>query len=256
MRALRFRIFYLGSLGAGLVVIGLTAAWGAGQSSATYSVVADVTADGAPSVAHGSASAQLAVAVGQHSAPGEATGATRRIAAGYVATTEGFDSDYDGIPDNEDPDSDGDGVPDVSDGRPYDTDQDGLNNLVQDDDDDGDGLSDSEEAAWGSSWVSADTDGDRLTDFEEARVALTDPVDPQDVFKWAAVRRAGTNDIILWHAEMGVTNYFVRSNTQVTNPAVGWVVEAGPLAATGSLMEAWIANTSSTFRAYSVYIPY
>ena len=47
-------------------------------------------------------------------------------------------------------------------------------------DGDGDGLTDREEAIWGSDPTVADTDGDGLSDGHEAKSSQTDLLDPRD----------------------------------------------------------------------------
>ena len=119
------------------------------------------------------------------------------------APTGGLDTDSDGIPDSTDTDDDGDGVLDnteaangtdpldydtdndgVSDGsdvfplneyESVDTDSDGIGNNT-DSDDDGDGLTDTQEANYGTDPLLQDSDSDGFSDYEEI-IEGTDPLD-------------------------------------------------------------------------------
>jgi len=84
-------------------------------------------------------------------------------------------------PDHADDDDDEDGVADGSDERPYDTDDEGMKDLLVDEDDDGDGLPDHDEDAFGTSRVRPDTDADRQTDYEEW-IAGTQGTNPASFF--------------------------------------------------------------------------
>ncbi|MGC9399594.1 MAG: CARDB domain-containing protein [Anaerolineae bacterium] len=103
------------------------------------------------------------------------------------------DTDGDGTLDALDPDDDGDGIPTVDedvngDGDPTndDTDGDGIPNYLDPDDEDGplgdpdgDGLTNEEEADWGTDPNNPDTDGDGISDGDEVDQG-TDPTDPND----------------------------------------------------------------------------
>jgi len=77
------------------------------------------------------------------------------------------DTDGDGIDDLLDDDDDNDGTSDATDTYPKDTDDDGTPN-AQDDDDDGDGLPDTNETAEGTDPLDPDTDGDGAVDGDDA----------------------------------------------------------------------------------------
>lgn len=200
----------------------------AGQTSQTFRVAADVFAQAAPALAVGSASYQASVSVWQHSVSALAASAgDTEIACGYQATTEGFDSDYDGTPDSSDTDSDGDGLDDEVDPRPYDTDNDGLNNVGVDLDDDNDGLPDAEEWPFGTSCIDPDTDHDSQNDYEEW-VAGTDGNDPTDYFHISSIIRADDNYITISWAGVEARQYSV--------------VSTNALEATGEWKHLWSTN--------------
>ena len=120
-----------------------------------------------------------------------------------VNASAGLDTDSDGILNDTDTDDDGDGVSDldevtngtdplvsdsdndgINDGadafplnpnETADTDSDGIGNN-SDSDDDGDGLTDSEEAAYGTDPLVTDSDSDGFSDYDEV-VEATDPLD-------------------------------------------------------------------------------
>lgn len=101
-----------------------------------------------------------------------------------------IDSDNDGLADiveeiygtdPNNPDTDGDGLTDYEEIHltgtnplKYDTDENGINDA--EDDIDGDGLSNKEEIALGTSVSSADTDEDGLSDYDELNIYNTDPL--------------------------------------------------------------------------------
>jgi len=157
----------------------------AGQTSRTFRVVADVFTHSDAGLAVGASRCQASVSVGQRSVVGRQGSATFSIPEGYQATVEGFDTDYDGVPDSADTDDDEDGVPDAADGRPYDTDGDGMNNLA-DSDDDNEGLPDEEEQRFGTSRVDPNTDDDAHDDYQEW-IAGTDGTDKDDFFHIADI---------------------------------------------------------------------
>jgi len=225
---------------------GPSALLAAGQRSASYGVAADVFTQGDSALAVGSATYQISVSVGALTVSGApATGGTVRLIPGYQATTEGYDTDGDGFPDDRDPDSDGDGLADADDSLPYDTDNDGLNNLVMDEDDDGDGLADCEEWAFGTSPVNANTDGDPHNDYEEW-VADTRGNDPNDFFRIKAVALQKDGIAIAWSGISG-RRYDVKAVPDLsatgewatiwtTNPAVSADITYAP---SGSLARAF-----------------
>ncbi len=195
-------------------LVATASAGAAEQASESYRIVADVFCDAQPALAIGSARAQTSLSVSQRALAGEQSAGQWLVEVGYQATTEGFDTDRDGIPDWMDEDTDGDGVPDTLDALVYDTDNDGLNNMAMDDDD----------------------DGDRLTDWEEDVVTLTDPLDPNDCLKVLGLRRTGSHTILRWAAKPGKEGYRLqramlldhRTNWQdiLTMASTGMVVEA------------------------------
>lgn len=92
------------------------------------------------------------------------------------------DTDGDGKGDNQDKDDDNDGVPDDSDDLPLDPnetiDTDGDGiGNIADKDDDGDGVSDTEEENTGTDPLNPDTDGDGVNDKDDAF-----PLDPKEQF--------------------------------------------------------------------------
>lgn len=80
----------------GWILVGMLVAWGvsdalaAGQTSATYRVVADVFCSAVPRLAVGSAGYQVSLSVGQFSVAGEQAGSSYSAADGYQATTEAW----------------------------------------------------------------------------------------------------------------------------------------------------------------------
>ena len=176
----------------------------AGQTSETFRVAADVFAQSAPALALGSAKYQASVSIGQWSlGAGPSAGPDIELAPGYQASTEGFDSDYDGVPDSADADSDGDGLGDAIDSRPYDTDNDGLNNVWADTDDDNEGLADTDEWSFGTSWIEPDSDDDTQNDYEEW-IAGTLGNDPNDYFHISSITCSDTGSVsILWAGVAG-----------------------------------------------------
>lgn len=129
----------------------------------------------------GASQAQLAVMAWPQSPAGPPIGARGVVLQpGFLPGFPCFDSDYDGLPDNEDGDDDQDGVPDMEDTRPWDTDGDGVNN-IHDPDADNDGQH----------------DGQELT-------AGTDPVDPRDWFHVQVFNRIpGTQLELRWQGVAG-----------------------------------------------------
>lgn len=198
-------------------VTGPSAILAAGQQSASYAVVADVFTRGDSALAGGSARYQATVSVGAMTVCGSSTfGPTIQLTPGYQATTEGLDSDGDGISDHLDLDSDGDGQLDVEDSRPYDTDNDGLNNVAMDLDDDNDGLADFEEWGFGTSPVNPNTDADPHNDYEEW-VAGTRGDDSNDFFRIKSVDLQEGGMAITWAGVAG-RRYEVKA---VTNLSAG-----------------------------------
>ncbi|MBN1675807.1 MAG: hypothetical protein JXR37_32485 [Kiritimatiellae bacterium] len=210
---------------AAAVAIPLAAALGAGQSSADFTVAADVFTAANTGSGVGSAAFQMSVSVGQRAVAAEQTaGGDFALEAGFQAASEGFDSDCDGIADADDPDADGDGIADAVDPRPYDTDEDGENN-VTDADDDGDGLTDEQEWLFGTSRVEANTDGDAHDDYQEW-IAGTSGTDSGSVFEVSALDK-GTGDSIeiQWQGVAGRT-YEVQSATNLVGTGVVWNTES------------------------------
>lgn len=175
----------------------------AGRESATYRVKSDVFTRASSHLAIGSQSHQALASVRQVTAPGpRLASSTFTLSPGYPAGTDGYDTDYDGVPDNRDTDSDNDGTPDSSDSRPYDTDNDGANNL-DDDDDDNDGLLDNLESGFGTSRVMSDTDGDTQSDYAEW-IAGTSGTDQNDFFGITDVQHEGPGFLTIeWQTAAG-----------------------------------------------------
>ncbi len=189
-----------------------------GQTSETFRVVADVFAQSPSVLAVGSATFQASLSIGQRSLSSPpSSGPGIVLASGYQATTEGFDTDYDGIPDSLSPDADGDGIPDESDPMPYDTDNDGLNNLTFDSDDDNDGLADAEEWLFGTALARRDTDTDGQDDYQEW-IAGTRGNDAADFFHIASLSRDGTRVLITWNGVAG-RRYLVLSTNDLRSSA-------------------------------------
>lgn len=228
-----FRRSYWPVLGSVAVWFGLAApGTGATQTSTTYCVVARVFCTAAAGLVAGGPSAQASRSVGQQGLAGRQTSARFVALLGYQATTEGFDTDRDGVPDNRDPDDDGDGLTDSTDARPYDTDNDGLNNLGQDDDDDHDGLS----------------------DFEEDVITGTDPLDAASCLRLLGIRRAGPQVTAWWQSVAGRTNYWLQRAADLRN-STNWQTIGGPFAATGTVTVA--TDTNLPVRGfYRITIPY
>ncbi len=107
----------------------------AGQSGGPYRVGADVVVFSSPPAAIGSASYQIVPVVAQYGAVGAQAGGGYGIIVGFLSSPPATDTDQDGTPDDADADVDDDGVPNEMDARPYDTDNDGLNNFEDGDDD-------------------------------------------------------------------------------------------------------------------------
>lgn len=218
----------------------LAAAWllacpdaeAANQSSATYHVTADVFCRDMPALAVGSARFQQSLSVGQRAPVGKQSGASFQVEAGYQATTEGFDTDADRIPDNADQDDDRDGLADAADGRPYDTDNDGLNNLGQD----------------------ADDDNDSFADWVERLVTATDPLDPADFLALLNASRTGSQIVASWRSVAGNNRYWLHRSVSVTNPV--WQPVAGPVTATGRVATATDTNPPVGRAFYRIAIPY
>lgn len=202
------------------------------QTSATYRVAADVFCRDVPALAVGSARFQQSVSIGQRALVGKQSGSSFQMEAGYQATTEGFDSDADGVPDKRDADDDRDGLADAADPRPYDTDNDGLNNLGQDVDDDNDSFAD---------WV-------------ERLVTATDPLDPADFLALLNASRSGGQVVASWRSVAGNNRYWLYRSASPTNPA--WQYVAGPVAATGSVTTATDTNPPAGHGFYRVSIPF
>lgn len=200
----------------------------AGQTSQTFRVAADVFAQSTPVLAVGSQTYQMSASVGQYSAgAAPSMGENIELVCGYQATTEGFDTDYDGNPDSSDADSDGDGMSDAIDPRPYDTDNDGLNNIWADADDDDDGLADTNEWSFGTCWTDRDTDDDSQNDYEEW-VAGTAGNDPTDYFHISSVARNEEGYVTITWAGVAARQYSV--------------VSTNALATTGEWKHLWSTN--------------
>ena len=147
-------------LGAVLLALAAVPADATVRASGSYRIVADaLTAGGGPSQ---STSYSLLSSVGNPA--GTSTSTSFNVSTGVLAFT---------APAGGALDSDGDGVPDVIDNCPFDAnpgqednDGDGLGDVC-DDDDDNDGLSDADEALYGTDPFNPDTDGDGVSDGDE-----------------------------------------------------------------------------------------
>ena len=194
---------------------------GAGQSSASFHIQADVTTRGSSPLAIGSAGAQASVSVAQSAVTGpKLVGTGIELFPGFQTAIEGFDSDYDGVLDNEDEDDDEDGVADGVDARPFDTDGDGLNNL-NDEDDDGEGLIDTLESEFGTSWILPDTDFDTQTDYEEW-VAGTSGTDGGDFFAIKVAEGVTPDGVrVQWDGVSG-RSYQVLITNRLAGVEGGW----------------------------------
>jgi len=227
----------------------------AGQTSTSFRVEADVFCAAAPAaLAAGSAHSQASLSVAQYALVATRTSTNFRTEEGFQAAFDGFDIDHDGIPDQLDPDCDEDGIPDGTDSLPYDTDNDGENNLA-DSDDDGDRLADTEESQYGTSWVRADTDGDSQSDYEEVRVLHTDGTDSDSCLQCLAIN-TGQVVRITWYSSDAVTNYWIQISTNAAD-GESWTTIAGPL--TGSPGTNRTSYTDSSSRGVAVYrlkVPY
>jgi hypothetical protein len=197
----------------------------ANQTSTTYRVVADVFSHAAPGLANGAGQLQMSISLAQRAIAGSHGSPTYGLDAGYQATSDGFDSDRDGTPDNEDPDDDNDGVPDGADVRPYDTDNDGQNNVAMDTDD----------------------DNDTFSDWTEDVVTGTDPVDPDDCLKMLDVRRTGMNAVVSWKSVAGRNGYGLQRSATLYNPG-DWQAVSGPVSATGGVTS--ITDTNAPPHGY------
>jgi len=204
------------------------------QSGGPYTVEHAGMADSLAATPTGSADVQALVVlnpdgpVGEHATPnGEMA-----ISSGILSSRPVWDTDGDGVPDDEDPDLDADGIPNALDARPYDTDNDGLNN-VEDDDDDNDGLTDLEEAVLGTDSLRADTDGDGYDDGTEVRVLGTDPRDAGDYLGFVEMRIAGGSVIVTWRASPGI-QYRVQRASGLAEGA--WSDVSGTISGPGPLL--------------------
>lgn len=196
----------------------------AGQSSASYEIVADVYCGANANVGAGSASYQMSRSVAQFSVVNqESAGGTFALQPGYQATTEGFDSDGDGTVDETDPDTDGDGIPDTTDGTPYDFDADGDNNVTDPDDDD-DGLSDADEAGFGTSHLNPNTDGDPHNDNEEW-IAGTSGTDSNSYFQVDLIDRANFDTVTVECQGVAGRTYTLGAATNLLGTSVTWAAQ-------------------------------
>ena len=222
----------------------------AGQTSRTYRVVADVFTGANAGLAVGASRCQASLSVGQSAIAGRQASATFSVPEGYQATTEGFDTDYDGVPDSVDADDDGDGVPDVVDGRPYDTDGDGMNN-IGDPDDDNEGLPDEEEHRFGTSWIDPNTDDDAHDDYEEW-IAGTDDTDSNSFFRIVdVISRADGMTRIEWAGVQGRT-YTLLATNELTGAASWETLWSTNVAVSGAT--AYEHLSSLLRRYYSVIV--
>ncbi len=214
-----------------LLLCGWTACKAAQQTSATYRVVADVFCSASPALAVGADKSQASISGGQFAIVGQQASLSYGVEEGYQATTEGFDTDRDGIPDHADTDDDQDGIPDGLDDRAYDTDNDGLNNVAMD----------------------ADDDNDTFSDSIEDEITGTDPINRTDYLQLLDVKHSWTNTVVSWKSVTGKTNYWVARSVDLGNPT-NWSVVAGPVAATGSVTS--VSDTNGVPRGfYRVVIP-
>lgn len=230
------------------------AGFAAGQTSESFGVIADVFNAADASLSSGSASMQGSVSVSQHSLVEVQTSASFTVFSGYQASTEGFDSDYDGIPDAADLDDDGDGIPDISDLLVYDSDNDGERNLA-DDDDDNDLLSDTQEFFAGTSLILADTDGDTYTDYEEVVVAGTGAIDSNDYLQVRGIVRPGADGaVISWNAVTGKV-YHISGRGALAG-AGSWSDLSGPVTASAVSMSWTNSGPVATQLNYRISVPY
>ncbi len=203
-------------------------AYGAGQSSDTFQIVADVRAQHRPGIAVGSTRALASVSVGQRSVVGRHASATFDIPHGYQATTEGFDSDGDGVPDHLDPDTNGNGIPDHLDPNPYDFSGNGIPNVLD-----------------------PDTDGDGYTDWQEW-LSGTDPFDPSDYLRWLEIDKTGDVVHVKWRSKENQT--YIIERTPMLAPTPAWTNAVSPVVATGTVMSVTDTNVTEQF-IYRVWIP-
>jgi hypothetical protein len=203
----------------------------ANQTSQSFRVVADVFCFGSAPIAVGSARYQSALSAGQFALSGEQFHSNVLAEIGFQASGDGPNTDDDGVPDGLDGDDDGDGLPDASDPNPYDTDNDGRNNLVQDDDDDNDGFSDAVETG----------------------KTGTDPLNASSYLGMLAVRPFGVAATASWMSVAGRTNYWLQRTRDLKDPEA-WVTIAGPLAATGSV-SSFVDPAATNRTLYRVIIP-
>jgi hypothetical protein len=195
----------------------------AGQTGGVFRVAADVFLDATPPLASGSVLYQMSSSIEQDSVAGAATFGGYRLDLGFQPMTDGFDTDGDGLPDDQDEDDDGDRIPDIADANPYDTDNDGANNIVADEDDDNDRLADRLEWAFGTSPVLPNTDGDAHDDYEEW-IAGTDGRDPNDYFAILDIAGQGTGATrVTWLGVAG-RRYEVCATNRLGTPLDEWAV--------------------------------
>lgn len=209
------------------------------QSGGPYAVEHTSFGGSATLLPVGAAPCQMLAVAAQPGPVGEgaAGGGSVIIAAGILSSRPVWDTDGDGVPDDEDADLDADGIPNAIDPLPYDTDNDGLNNLV-DEDDDNDGLSDLDEAMLGTDPLRADTDGDGYDDGTEVRVLGTDPRDAGDFLRFAEVRMAGGALIVTWRASPGIEYWLQRASTLAPG---GWSDVGGSQSGPGP----WLTVTAA-----------
>ena len=176
------------------------------------------------------------------------------VFSGYQASTAGFDSDYDGIPDAADLDDDGDGIPDTSDPLMYDSDNDGERNLA-DDDDDNDLLPDTQEFFAGTSLILADTDGDTYTDYEEVVVAGTDANESSDYLQVRGIVGPGADGAVIFcHAVTGKV-YHISGRSALAG-AGSWSDLSGAVTASVVSMSWTNSGPVSTQLNYRISVPY
>ncbi|MCX7817828.1 MAG: hypothetical protein N2652_01210 [Kiritimatiellae bacterium] len=208
-------------------------AFGAVQQGGAYAIEQATVAMSSTPIPSGAGNCQVLAVLGQEGGIGEsATGAGVEVAWGILAIRPAWDTDGDGQPDDEDPDLDDDGWANAIDALPYDTDNDGLNNVV-DEDDDNDVLTDLEEGELGTNALRPDTDGDGFDDGTEVRVLGTDPRQAGDHLRCADVRISGGRALVTWRASPGIVYRLQRSHGLAPGR---WSDVSGPVVGSGLLL--------------------
>ena len=212
---------------------------------------AHVHCTGSNPVALGSATHQQHTSVGQAAITGPAaSSASFLLSPGFPAMTAGLDTDGDGTADGDDSDADGDSIADAADARPYDTDNDGANNVGADNDDDGDRLTDAQEQHLGTSPVLTNTDGDAHDDYAEY-IAGTDGTDSGSVFRVRSIAGdgAGVGVVLRW---MGAADRLYRVLATNSLAGAGDWIEIGRTNAPAAIPIEFAIDTASTSAYYRV----